>query len=139
MIDELALKELYLRDAIPIRLGNLASSVKRLGFLIHSKKPEKAVYRLLQECKLFSAWTAPESTFETKTELEALQSDLEACFNPAQYSAGTRCFHDLGGCPPITEGIRQPELCACISGIFCYFQTNAVCRNPKGESWMSIF
>lgn len=88
MIDEVALKELYLRDAIPIRLGNLASSIKRLGFLINSKKPEKTVYRLLQECKLFSTWTAPEATLETKTELEALQLDLEAWQNE---------FHNANG------------------------------------------
>lgn len=69
MIDETALKELYLRDTIPLRLGNLASSVKRLGYLIQSQKSEKTICLLFQECKLFSAWTAPEASFEIKTAL----------------------------------------------------------------------
>ncbi len=86
--DELALKELYLRDAIPIRLGNLASSIKRLGFLIHSKKPEQTIYQLFQECRLFSTWTAPDAGFETRAELEALQRDFDAWQNSFQAANG---------------------------------------------------
>jgi len=77
MIDEIKLKELHLRDPIPIRLGNLASSVKRLGYLVHSKKSEKTVYQLFRECKLFSGWTLPDVEFKVKLQLEALQSELE--------------------------------------------------------------
>jgi len=77
MIDEIKLKELHLRDPIPIRLGNLASSVKRLGYLVHSQKSEKTVYQLFRECQLFSVWTAPDVEFEVKLQLEAFQSELE--------------------------------------------------------------
>ena len=88
MIDELALKDLYLRDTIPIRLGNLASSIKRLGFLIYSKKPEKTVHRLFQECRFFSDWTAPDASHETQAGLAALQRDLDSWQNEFQNTNG---------------------------------------------------
>ncbi len=77
MIDEIKLKELHIRDPIPIRLGNLASSIKRLGYLVYSKKSEKTIYQLFRECKLFSVWTAPDVEFEVKIQLKALQDELE--------------------------------------------------------------
>jgi hypothetical protein len=77
MIDEQRLKSLHLRDPIPIRLGNLASSIKRLGYLIQSNKPDLAINQLFQECRLFAGWTAPHAGLETKAALEALQRDLE--------------------------------------------------------------
>jgi hypothetical protein len=92
MIDEKALKERYLRDGIPTRLGNLASSIKRLGYFVGKRKHDATVHQLFQECRFFSAWTAPESTFETKTELEALQSDLEAWQNEFQNANDTELW-----------------------------------------------
>jgi hypothetical protein len=77
VIDEMTLKKLHLRDPMPVRLGNLASSVKRLGFLIHSVKSEKTVHQLFHECKIFSMWTAPDASFEAKLELDTLLRDLE--------------------------------------------------------------
>jgi hypothetical protein len=77
MIDEIKLKELHIRDPIPIRLGNLASSVKRLGYLVYSKKSGKTIYQLFRECWLFSVWTAPDVDFEVKIQLKALQDELE--------------------------------------------------------------
>lgn len=76
MTNETRLRELHLRDAIPIQLGNLASSVKRLGFLVHSQKPEGIIEQLFQECQLFATWTMPEASPETRADLEALQVDL---------------------------------------------------------------
>lgn len=76
MINETRLRELHLRDAIPIQLGNLASSVKRLGFLVHSKKPQGITEQLFQECQLFATWTIPGANLETRVDLETLQIDL---------------------------------------------------------------
>jgi len=78
MIDEMELKKLHLQDPISVRLGNLASSVKRLGFLILSKKPDRVVFQLFQECNLFSVWTSFDVTSEVETELHALQLDLKS-------------------------------------------------------------
>jgi len=77
MSDEAVLKERYLRDAIPIRLGNMASSLKRLGYFVVLNKYDETVLQLIQECWLFSSWTCPEVNLETKTELDALQGDLK--------------------------------------------------------------
>lgn len=76
MIDESKLQALHLRDPLPRQLGNLASSVNRLGFLIASRKPSSLVGQLFRECQLFAAWTAHEADFETKLALEDLQSSL---------------------------------------------------------------
>ena len=77
MIDEKTLKERYLRDAVPARLGNLASSIKRLGYFIGKKKYGTTVQNLLLECRLFSEWAAPDAEFETHTALASLQLDLK--------------------------------------------------------------
>jgi len=77
MIDEKALKERYLRDAVPARLGNLASSIKRLGYFIGKKKYEARVQELLLECRLFSEWTAPDAEFEIQAALATLQLELK--------------------------------------------------------------
>jgi hypothetical protein len=77
MIDEKALKERYLRDGVPTRLGNLASSIKRLGYLVGKKKHDATVHQLFQECRFFSEWTAPDASGETQVGLAALQRDLD--------------------------------------------------------------
>ncbi len=76
MIDEKALKERYLRDEVPTRLGNLASSIKRLGYFVGKKKHDAAVHQLFQECRFFSEWTAPDASHETRSDLATLQRDL---------------------------------------------------------------
>jgi len=87
-MDEAALKTRYLRDAIPTRLGNLASSVKRLGYFIGKKKYDTTVQQLIQECKLFSAWTAPEASDQARAVLAALQLDLNDWQNRFQDANG---------------------------------------------------
>lgn len=87
MINETRLRELHLRDAIPIQLGNLASSVKRLGFLVHSQKPRGITEQLFQECQLFAAWTISDANPETRADLEALQVDLAGWQNDLQNGA----------------------------------------------------
>ncbi|MGH7495407.1 MAG: hypothetical protein ACREOO_23870 [bacterium] len=77
MIDAAKLQALHTRDPIPIQLGNLASSVKRLGFLIHTHKSEKSVRQLLQECRSFAGWTFPDADFETQLALADLQIALD--------------------------------------------------------------
>jgi hypothetical protein len=78
MINEAVLQERYLRDATPRRLGNLASSVKRLGRFISMSEFDRTVHDLAQECRLFARWAAPEAQYETSLALQELQTDLEA-------------------------------------------------------------
>ncbi len=77
MIDEAALQTRYLRDSTPRRLGNLASSVKRLGRFISMLEFDKTVHDLAQECRLFAGWAAPEAEYETALALQELQTNLE--------------------------------------------------------------
>ena len=88
MIEEKTLKERYLRDAVPTRLGNLASSIRRLGYFIGKKKYDTPVQDLLQECRLFSEWAAPDAEFETHAALATLQLDLKNWQNDFQNTNG---------------------------------------------------
>lgn len=77
MTDEVILQERYLRDTTPRRLGNLASSVKRLGRFISMSEFDRTVHELAQECRLFARWAASEVEYETSLALRELQTDLE--------------------------------------------------------------
>lgn len=78
MIDEQALRERYSLDAVPIRLGNLASSAKRLGYFSHKAKHESATGQLFEECRWFISWTHDEAEFETQLALAELNTELTA-------------------------------------------------------------
>ena len=70
------LKDLHTRDPISIQLGNLASSVKRLGYLIHTQRPENTVRQLLVECRSCAGWTSPNADSAAQGALTSLQIDL---------------------------------------------------------------
>lgn len=76
MISEKSLKERYHHDAVPIRLGNLASSLERFSSFLSLKKFDDTNHQLLRECQLFAAWTISDANPETRADLEALQIDL---------------------------------------------------------------
>ncbi len=77
MLDEAEFEARYRRDSIPTRLGNLASSVKRPGYLIFSNKSQAVVFMLFRECRLFIEWTAPDAEFETQAVLASLRLELK--------------------------------------------------------------
>lgn len=87
MISEKSLKERYLRDAVPIRLGNLASSLERFSSFLSLKKFDDTNLQLLRECQLFAAWTIPDANPETRADLETLQVDLASWQNDFQNDA----------------------------------------------------
>lgn len=87
MISEISLKERYLLDAVPIRLGNLASSLERLSSFLSLKKFDDTNLQLLRECQLFVAWTITGANPETRADLEALQVDLATWQNNFQNGA----------------------------------------------------
>ncbi len=76
MTTEATSKERYLQDATPLRLGNLASSIKRLGRFVLKEEFEKTTHQLFQECQSFSAWAFPEVDFDTQLALADLQAQM---------------------------------------------------------------
>ena len=82
MRDWKSLKERYLRDELPIRLGNLASNLARIKSRCQNVANGEIIESLLQESKLFIEWTAQDAEIEIAAELVELQTQL-ACW---QYS-----------------------------------------------------
>jgi hypothetical protein len=70
------LKERYLRDELPIRLGNLASNLTRIKSRCQNVANRQLVESLLQESKLFIEWTARDAEVEIAAELVELQIQL---------------------------------------------------------------
>ena len=76
------LKERYLRDQLPIRLGNLASNLTRIKSRSQNAANGELIKDLLQESKLFIEWTAQDAEIEIAGELGELQIQL-ACWQYA--------------------------------------------------------
>jgi len=85
------LKERYLRDELPIPLGNLASNLARIKSRSQNAPNGELIENLLQESKLFIEWTAQDAEIEIAAELVELQIQL-ACW---QYS-WARIWEDAG-------------------------------------------
>ncbi len=70
------LKERYLKDEIPVRLGNLASNLARIKSRCQSTAHQELVENLLKESEFFIEWTAPDTEVEVAAELVELQITL---------------------------------------------------------------
>ncbi|MEY3870662.1 MAG: hypothetical protein RLZZ338_4556 [Cyanobacteriota bacterium] len=79
MRDWNGLKERYLRDELPIRLGNLASNLARIKSRCQNSSNREVVESLLQESKIFIEWTAKDAEVEIAASLVELQVQL-ACW-----------------------------------------------------------
>ncbi len=82
MKDRTALRERFLRDSIPIRLGGLAANLSRVQSFAGHEANQQVVVGLLEESKFFIEWTAAETDLETAAELVDLQVQL-ACWQKA--------------------------------------------------------
>ena len=79
MKDWTAIRERYLRDALPVRLGGLAANLRRVqSFSSHDANYE-VVESILDESKYFIEWTAAEAEIEAAAVLVELQIQL-ACW-----------------------------------------------------------
>ena len=76
MKDWLAIRERYLRDALPVRLGGLAANLSRIKSFAAYEASRDAVESLIDESKYFIEWTAADAETETAAELVALQIQL---------------------------------------------------------------
>jgi hypothetical protein len=76
-VNELAEKQVrYLRDELPVRLGNLASNLAHISSFARGGKNPDAVKRLLRESRYFIEWTAAETELDTAAELVEIQVQL---------------------------------------------------------------
>ena len=71
-----AKKDRYLRDQLPIRLGNLASNLSRLESFAGNATLGEAACRVLIESKFFIEWTAADASLSQQVELLELQRTL---------------------------------------------------------------
>ncbi len=70
------IRERYLQDDVPTRLGGLAANLSRIkSFSSHAANRE-AVERLLDESRFFIEWTAAEAGIDIAAELVELQIQL---------------------------------------------------------------
>ena len=71
-----AVRERYLRDALPIRLGGLATNLMRIASVAGHPGNHQVVDSLLEESKFFIEWTAPDATLDKQVALVELQIKL---------------------------------------------------------------
>lgn len=65
-------KERFLRDPLPLRLGNLSSSLNRISIIpTNAGRAE-----IIAECRLFIEWTAAEAEPEVAEDLVEIQRQL---------------------------------------------------------------
>ena len=70
------LRDRYLRDSLPIRLGGLAADLARIASFAENPKNTEVVASLLEEGKYFAEWTAPEASLEVQEQLAQVQLQL---------------------------------------------------------------
>jgi hypothetical protein len=70
------IRERYMRDELPIRLGGLAANLTRIRAFSEHSSNCNIVENLLNESKFFIEWTAPDANLELQVELIELQLQL---------------------------------------------------------------
>lgn len=76
MRDWTAIRERYLRDELPVRLGGLAANLARVSSFSRNPVNREVVNSLLDESKLFIEWTAGEAEVDAAAQLVELQVQL---------------------------------------------------------------
>ncbi len=67
------LKERFLRDSLPRRMGGLAATLGRISSAARNSNDPEVVTDLLDEAKHLIEWTAAEAEIETAAELVRMQ------------------------------------------------------------------
>ena len=76
MRNRAAIRERYLRDGLPVRLGGLAANLARVKSFSDRPEHRDVVENLVEESKFFIEWTAPEAALEIQVGLVELQLQL---------------------------------------------------------------
>ena len=70
------IRQRFLRDPLPIRLGGLAADLARIASFADDPGNYRVVASLLEEGKHFAEWAAPDAPLETQALLTELQVTL---------------------------------------------------------------
>ena len=107
------LRERYLRDSLPVRLGGVAANLRRIRSFADQEANEAAVVSLIDESKHFIEWTAAEAEPATAAELVELQVQL------ARWQwVWTRVWGDMGQRTQMAEQAqRWSERVSDLSGL----------------------
>ncbi len=73
------IRQRYLRDPLPVRLGGLAADLARIATCAVEPRDRAALMSLLEESKWFAEWAAPDAPIEIQEVLAALQIEV-ACW-----------------------------------------------------------
>lgn len=68
------LRERFLRDPLPRRLGGLAATLGRISSSARNSTDAAVIINLLEEAKYLIEWTAQETAPETAAELVSMQT-----------------------------------------------------------------
>jgi len=71
-----AVRERYMQDGLPIRLGGLATNLMRIASVADHPGNRQVVDSLLEESKFFIEWTAPDASLDKQGALVELQIRL---------------------------------------------------------------
>ncbi len=71
-----AVKERYLQDPLPVRLGNLASNLARIRSFASRPEMSEATVKVMAESRNFIAWTIGDADYKLRVELALLQLQL---------------------------------------------------------------
>ena len=77
MKDWTHIRERYLRDEFPIRLGGLAANLARIKSRSHNVANRALIASLMEESQLFIEWTIPDANLNEAAELSKLQVQLQ--------------------------------------------------------------
>ena len=70
------MRERYLRDEWPVRLGNLASDMLRLSNWVQMRHSDQAVVELMRETAWLIEWTAGDTPSAVLADLADMQREL---------------------------------------------------------------
>lgn len=76
MKDWSQIRERYMRDDLPVRLGGLAANLNRIKSFSVNEGSQAVVESLIDESKMFIEWVAPDTEVNTAEKLVELQVQL---------------------------------------------------------------
>lgn len=76
MKDWIPIRERYMRDELPARLGGLAANLSRIKSFSTNEASRDTVASLIDESKMFIEWTAAQAEIDVAAKLVELQIQL---------------------------------------------------------------
>jgi hypothetical protein len=76
MKDWTAIRERYMKDELPVRLGGLAANLSRIKSFSANENSRETVASLIDESKMFIEWTAAQAEINTASVMVDVQIQL---------------------------------------------------------------